>query len=115
MLKLVLIKHTKCYKFLPGESLFRVGNVEATIGSTLHGAEDSGTSRCSGQSDIETGPEGSGTIINVLNHEVFSVDLGLAFVDGIQIEFLQDSSSQEEPGAISSGVIGQTNLYLKIH
>ena len=41
--------------------------------------------------------------------EVLSIDFDLSFVHGIKSEFLENSTSDEETGAVSGGVVGQTN------
>ena len=63
-----------------------------------------------GESNIQTSPECSGSIVLVLHVEHGAVHVGVALVDSVQLELLEDSPGQEQPGAVSSSVVGETNL-----
>merc|ERR1740123_1031813 len=93
-----------------GESLLGVGDVEAAISSSLHGAEDFGSGGGPGESYVKTGTEGSGSIIDILDTEVVAVDVSVAFVGAVQVELLEHTASKEQASAVGSGVVGQTHL-----
>lgn len=66
-----------------GETLFVVGDVETTIASTLHGAENTVTSGGANETNIEMGLEGTSVFLNVgfiTDGENFTVDVLVAFV-----------------------------------
>merc|ERR1719187_2758326 len=63
---------------VPGESLLGVGDVKTAISSSLHGAKDFSSSGSSGESDVETGTEGSGTVVDILDTEVAAVNVLVA-------------------------------------
>ena len=71
------------------ETLGGVGDVDATVSSTLHGAKDAGTSRGSGQTDVQAGVE-SASLSLILDHELVTVDLSLTLVDVAQVELVQN-------------------------
>merc|ERR1712060_411370 len=54
---------------IAGESLFAVRNIKTTIGCAFHGTEGFSSSGGTGQSNVQTGTEGSGTVIVVFNRE----------------------------------------------
>ena len=63
-----------------------------------------------GESNIQASPEGSGSIVLVLHVEHGAVHVGVALVERVQLELLQDSPGQEQPGAVSSSIVGESNL-----
>ena len=71
------------------ETLGGVGDVDATVSSTLHGAKDAGTGRGSGQTDVQAGVE-SASLSLILDHELVTVDLSLTLVDVAQVELVQN-------------------------
>jgi len=91
-----------------GETTVVVGDVKTTITSTLQGTEDTRTSGSSTKTDIEEGLERSGTIIIGFDVVVFTINLGLSFV--IKAKLGVDTTGKEETSAISSGIVGQTDL-----
>lgn len=92
------------------ESLGRVGDVEATISSTLHAAEDTSTSGSSVDTNIKEGLEGSLVLILFVgNVEVVTSDLRVRLVFVGKSNLLQQSSGEEETGAVSSRVVGETS------
>ena len=78
------------------EPLGAVGDVNATINCALHGSENPGASGCARQTNIEVGAERTRSIIDILNIENSTGDLGTALVDSVQLEFFQqlDRSSR---------------------
>ena len=72
------------------ESFLAVGDFDAAIGSTLHGAKNTGSGGGTSKTDIQASTEGSRTIIIVFDHEVLSVDLGTACISSIQVQLFED-------------------------
>jgi hypothetical protein len=72
------------------ETLSRVRDVDTTINGSLHGSEDTGASGGTGKPGVEASAEGSGAIGGVFNHEVVSVDLGLALIKAVQVQLFED-------------------------
>merc|ERR1740123_1193592 len=72
------------FSVISGESLLGVGDVEAAVSSSLHGAEDFCSGGGPGESYVETGTEGSGSVIDILDTEVVSFDVGVALVGAVQ-------------------------------
>ena len=70
-----------------------------------------GSSGSPGETHIKTGTEGSGSTILILDVEHGSVNVGVSLVDRVQLELLEGSSGQEKASAVSSGVVGHTNLH----
>merc|ERR1719187_2545637 len=93
-----------------GESLLGVGDVKAAISSSLHGAKDFGSSGGPGESNVETGTEGSWTVVDILDTEMGAVDVLVALVGAVQVELLEHTASQEQTGAVGGSVVSQTNL-----
>merc|ERR1712048_729361 len=93
-----------------GESLLGVGDVQSSVNSALQGSEHLGSGGSPGQSNIQASPECSGSIVLVLHVEHGAVDVGVALVDSVQLELLEDSPSQQQPGAVGSGVVGESDL-----
>jgi len=101
-----------------GESLLGVRNVKTTIRCSLKGSEDTGSSGSGSATNIEKSAEGSLLVINFLDvvgllvpfgGNNFSVNLGVSFVDLIESNLLEETTSTEETGAVGGGVVLQTN------
>ena len=73
-----------------GETLGRVWDVDTTVHGSLHGSEDTGAGGGAGKAGVEACAEGPGAVGSVLNHEVVSVDLGLALVKAVQVQLFED-------------------------
>ena len=73
-----------------GEPFLGVGDVDAAIGGALHGPEDPGTGGGAGKTGVQTGREGAGALVLIVDDKVFAIDLGLSLVDRVQVELLQD-------------------------
>ena len=93
-----------------GETTLRVGDVETSIGGTLHGSEDTVTSRGTGKTDIEKDVEGTRSIIDLLNEEVLSVDGSDSDVLIGNVELSQNTAGEQQTSGVGSGVVGQANL-----
>jgi len=95
------------------EALVLVRDVEATIGSTLHGAENAVSSRRANKTDIEVGLERALVVIDVLgvvHREVRAVDLLVAVVHIGKTLISEESTCAEETCAVGSGVVSKTGI-----
>jgi len=92
-----------------GESRFRVRYVDTTITSSLKNTEDSVTSGGSHQTAVQNSLEWLSLLNVVFNVVVFSVNLGLTGVDGVQTDLLEESSSQEKTSGVGSSVRSETS------
>merc|ERR1719356_2327059 len=93
------------------EPLLGVWNVHSSVNSSLQSSEDLGSGGGPGETNVKTGTEGSGSAILILDVEHGSVHVGVSLVDRVQLELLQGSSGQEKSSAVSSSVVGKTNLH----
>jgi len=91
------------------ESLGLVWHVEATVTGTLEGSEESGTGGGSLKTDIKEGLEWSLVSDIVVNVEVLSVDISVLLVHLGESDSLEESSGDQETGAVGSGVVGETS------
>lgn len=71
------------------ESLGAVRYVDATIGGSLHGTEDSGTGCSAGQTNIQESTEGTRSLFNILNIVNSSSYVSASLIDGVELELLQ--------------------------
>jgi hypothetical protein len=92
------------------ETVTVVGNVETTIGSTLHGTKDTGTSGGTGKTNIEEGLEGTGTFFVGLDQLDGTIGLSETFVLVSKTKLGEDTTGQKETGSISGSPVGQTTL-----
>jgi len=98
-----------------GVASVRVRDVNTTVAHTLHGTEETGTSGGTGKTDIQQGAEGR-HIVLILDVEVLTqVDLILITRVGdvtlvLQTKLGVDTTGQQQTGAVSGRVVGQTNL-----
>jgi len=90
------------------EATVVVGDIQTTIASTLHAAEQASTSGGAAQTNIEEGLERGLSFGVSLDVEVLTVDVGATLV--VQTELGVHAASQQQAGAVSCGVVGQTNL-----
>ena len=77
-----------------GESLGGVGDVDATVGGALHGAEDLGSGGGPGQSDVQAGVEGGVLVLLILDKVQLAVDLSLTGVQLAKLVFVQHLQSR---------------------
>lgn len=94
---------------LTGESLFRVGDIKSSIGSTLHDCEDLGAGGGGLETDIEVDLEGSSFSNVVADIVVLSVVL-VSFVQFCEADLVEKSSSEEETSGICSSIVGKTSV-----
>lgn len=90
-----------------------MGNEDTTIGSTLHGTEDTGTSGSAGKTNIKEGLEGAALAIiglGGLGESELAVSLLNTSEVLIEAELLQDTAGDKEAGSISSRPVGKTVL-----
>jgi hypothetical protein len=92
------------------ETVTVVGNVETTIGSTLHGTKDTGTSGGTGKTNIKEGLEGTGTFFVGLDQLDGTIGLSETFVLVSKTELGEDTTGQKETSGIGSSPVGQTTL-----
>jgi len=93
------------------ESLARVRDVKATIDGALERTKYLVTGGGSRETSVEKAPEWAGAVFRRLNVVLVTIDLGLTFVKLIELHLGQEASSQEEPGAVVSGVVLEANRY----
>lgn len=67
-----------------------MGDLNATINGTLHDTKDPGTGGGVSQASVEMSTEGTWSIINMFYRVHFTIDFSLSFIDGVQVEFLQN-------------------------
>ena len=101
------------------ETLFGMGNVQTSVSGTLECAEDTASSRGGLASDVEEGAEGTLVLIDLVNeigalahfglHNA-SIDFGVAFIDVIEADFLEEAASTQQSGAVGRGVVLETDL-----
>jgi len=98
------------FRIETGESSLGVRDEDTSIGSTLHGTENTGTSRGTGESDIEEALEGSGFTFDGLDEFEFSRGFGESFVLVSEAELGKGTTSAEKSGSVASGPVGETVL-----
>jgi len=95
-----------------GESLGGVGDVEATVASTLEDTENSVTGGGSDETSIQNSLEGSlfSSLVVVGDVVVFTINLLGTSVDLVQTSLVEESSGDEETSGVASSVVGQTSF-----
>jgi len=93
-----------------GETVLTVGDEDTTIGGSLHGSKDTGSSGSALQTDIQEALEGTGSILNSLGHRDGTIGLRDTLVLVSKTELGQDTTSNEETSAVGSSPVGQTSL-----
>lgn len=92
------------------ESVLRVRHSNTAVDGALQGAEDSGTSRGSGKTDVEVRTECTWVLfatVAAFLEEVLAVDL-VGTLEGVcELQLGEDSSSDQEAGGVARGVVGQ--------
>merc|ERR1711976_128910 len=91
-----------------GESLVTMWDIHTTISCALEAAEDSGTSGCTCQTQIEDSLEGACTITG-FNFKVFTVGLSAAFVLCVQFVLLQQTTCAQKASGVAGGVVGKSH------
>jgi len=92
------------------ETVTVVGNKDTTIGSTLHGTKDTGTSGGTSETDIEESLERTGSILSSFDQLNSAIGLSETFVLVSKTELGKSTTSKEETSSISRGPVGQTTL-----
>jgi len=93
-----------------GESLVLVGDVETTIGSTLHGTEDTVTGGSADETNIEVSLEWTSILHVITDGEVRSINLGVSLVHIGETLVSKESTSAQETNAVRGSVVGETAL-----
>lgn len=91
-----------------GEATLRVGDEDSSIGSSLHGTEDTGSGRGAVKSNIKESLEGAGSLLVGLGELESAVGLGLSLVGVGEAELGEGTASDEESGSVGSGPVGET-------
>lgn len=93
------------------ESLLVVGDEDTTVRGTLHGTEDTGTSRSASETYIEVALEGTGLVVTEgLDELEFTSGLNNTLVLVGKAKLGEGSSGNEETGSVTSGPVGETVL-----
>ena len=98
-----------------GESLLLVGDVEATVGGTLHGTEDTVTGGGADETDIKVGLEGALVFVDlaVVHGVDGAIDLGVSLVKVGETLVGEKSTGAQETSAVGGGVVGETSFETK--
>jgi hypothetical protein len=100
------------------ESLFRVRNIQTTVSSSLESTKDTASSSGGLAANIQETTEGTLVLINfidivlllvVFRGNDFSVNFSVSLINIVQANLLQKTTSTEKTGAVSSGVVLQTD------
>jgi len=95
---------------MTGETLLLVRDVETTIGSTLHGTEDTVSSGGADETNIEVSLEWLSVLDVVTNRVVRTINFLVALVHICKTLGSKESSSAEETSAVGSCVVGETTF-----
>jgi len=93
------------------ESVLRVRDEDTAVGSTLHGAEDTGTSGGAGQTNIKEGLEGAALLailLSGLGEGILSVSLLDTGEGLVEAELLENTAGDQKTGGVGSSPVGQT-------
>lgn len=95
------------------ETLLRVGDVKTTVGGTLHGGENTGTSGGAGETDIEVDLEGAALLtVNLSGLGQGELAIGLLNTSErlLDAELVESTASDQETGGVGGGPVGKTVL-----
>merc|ERR1711939_625742 len=92
------------------EALGVVGDEDAAVRGTLHGAKDTCAGRSAGEANVEEALEGAGAVLDGLGHGVRAIGLRLAFVLVCEAELGQGTAGDEKAGRVGGGPVGETVL-----
>jgi hypothetical protein len=94
-----------------GEAVLGVGNEETTVGGTLHGTEDTGTSGGAGETNIKEDLEGA-ALLTVDLDGLGDVVLTIGLLDTgevlVELKLLEDTAGKEKTGGVGGRPVGQT-------
>lgn len=95
-----------------GETTLVMGDVEATVAGTLHGAEDTVTGGRADKTDIEVGLEGALILGDLTVHHGVegAVNLGVSLVKVGETLVGEKSTGAQETSAVGGGVVGETSF-----
>lgn len=92
-----------------GETLVRVGDEDTTVGSTLHGTEDTVTGGGAAETNVEVGLEGAGLVVTEgLNELELTRGLSETLVLVSEAELGKSTTGDKETGSVSGGPVGET-------
>lgn len=94
-----------------GEAVLGVGDEDTTVGSTLHGTEDTGTSGGTDKTNVEEGLEGAaGAIVGLDGLGELVLTIGLLNTGELLVkaELLEGTAGKEQTGGIGGSPVGQT-------
>jgi hypothetical protein len=92
------------------ETVTVVGDEDTTIGSTLHGTEDTSTSGGTSETDIEESLERTRSILSSFDQLNGTIGLSETFVLVSKTELGKSTTGKEETSSISRSPVGQTTL-----
>jgi len=101
------------------ETLLGMGNVKASISSTLQRAKDTASSGGGLASNIEKSAEWALVLIDLVNEvsglthlglDYISINFSVTLVDIIKSNLLEETTSTEQSSAVGSSVVLQSNL-----
>jgi hypothetical protein len=96
-----------------GEAILRVRDEEATVGSTLHGTEDTGTGGSADETDIQEDLEWAALLtidLGGLSECELTISLLNTGESLIQFELLERATSEKETSAVSGGPVSKAVL-----
>ena len=96
-----------------GEAVLGVGNEETTVRSTLHGTEDTGTSRGTGKTNVQEDLEGA-ALLTVDLSGLGERELAIGFLNTleslVELELLQGAAGKQKTSGIGGRPVGKTVL-----
>jgi len=94
-----------------GEAVLGVGNEDTTVGATLHGTEDTGTSGGADETDVQENLEGAALLAVDLSG-LSEGELTVSLLDTdevlVHLELLEGAAGEKEAGGIGGGPVGET-------
>ena len=94
-----------------GETVLGVGDEDTTVGGTLHGTEDTGTSGGTDKTNVKEGLEGTaGTLVGLDGLSELVLTVGLLDTSELlgQAELGEDTAGEEQTGGVGGSPVGQT-------
>jgi hypothetical protein len=92
------------------ETVTVVGDKDTTIGSTLHGTENTSTSGGTSETDIEESLERTRSILSSFNQLNGTIGFSETFVLVSKTELGKSTTGKEETSSVSRSPVGQTTL-----
>ena len=94
-----------------GETVLGVGDEDTTVGGTLHGTEDTGTSGGTDKTNVKEGLEGTaGALVGLDGLSELVLTVGLLDTSEllVEAELLEDTAGEEQTGGVGGSPVGQT-------